>query len=216
MKKEYKGFAKKYSDSNPGNNIKISKNLKLSVDCEKTHHNSNFFIIGGGGSGVERNYVIPNLLNPLNNTSYVCLDMGGEIVNETKESLELNGYTINIFDLSKTLESKSYNPFDYINSTNDVLSFVKNVLTYSVSSSDLFWINAEYKMLLAFMFLLINHGAELNLNRDIKTLVNLIHNFNTDEIMEGKRPLQVVQNILRPSNTMEIKILQIIIINSVF
>ena len=189
MKKEYtfKDFAKKYSDSNPGNNIKISKNLKLSVDYEKTHHNSNFLIIGGGGSGVRRNYVIPNLLNPLNNTSYVCLDMGGEIVNETKESLELNGYTINIFDLSKPLESKSYNPLDYIKSANDVLFFVKTVLTYSVDSSDSFWINAEHKMLLAFMLLLINHGAELNLNRDIETLVNLIRNFNTDEVMEEKK-----------------------------
>jgi len=101
----------------------------------------NNLVIGSTGSGKDRNYVYPNLMQM--NSNYVIMDMHGECVRKFYHSLRDNGYEIQVFSASGkpvAVETKAgsteevpslfYNPFAYIDTEHSVDHLAKTLTSF--------------------------------------------------------------------------------------
>ena len=93
------------------------------------------------GAGKTRFFVKPNIMQC--NCSFVVLDPKGEILRDTGNLLEKEGYKVKVLDLVTPRLSHCYNPFKYIQDDNDVQKLVSNLFKSTTpkgsSSSDPFW-----------------------------------------------------------------------------
>ena len=83
-------------------NVILTQTEGLALDMHKSHKNLNIIVLGGAGKGKTQSFVLPNLLQC--NTSYVINDKNSYLLNETRETLEKNGYdivVINVDELEK-------------------------------------------------------------------------------------------------------------------
>ena len=69
-------------------------------------------MIGGSGAGKTFSYCKPNVMQCA--TSYVVLDPKGEILRDTGNLLEKQGYEVKVLDLINMEKSHCYNPFVYL------------------------------------------------------------------------------------------------------
>lgn len=130
-------------------NIIISKNLKMNADflakAPKYGRNKNVLVIGGSGTGKTRFFVKPNLMQLYG--SYIVTDPKGSLIEDTGDMFLKAQYDIKIFNLKDTRFSMKYNPFFYINTELDILSFVNSLMENTKGegekSGEDFWVNAE-------------------------------------------------------------------------
>lgn len=130
-------------------NIIISKNLKMNANflakSPKYGRNKNVLVIGGSGTGKTRFFVKPNLMQLYG--SYIVTDPKGSLIEDTGYMFLNEGYDIKIFNLKDTRFSMKYNPFFYINTELDILSFVNSLMENTKGegekSGEDFWLNAE-------------------------------------------------------------------------
>ena len=155
MNKNIKIINDKFSEpfgkpENPKNMI-LSKNCRVSMIRPHTGLNNNTLVIGGPGSGKTYNVALPNLLQTYG--SYVVIDPTGKIMDASEKLFDEKGYDIKKFNLKDLKESDKYDPFSYIRNKDDMLTFVKCLLTKK--ENDPFWIKAETCLLEALVTYLI-------------------------------------------------------------
>ncbi|WP_195294999.1 VirD4-like conjugal transfer protein, CD1115 family [Faecalitalea cylindroides] len=153
---------KKYADKTYSKNKILSQNVRIGLDGKKHRRNLNTLVIGGSGAGKTRFYAKPNILQC--NTSFVCLDPKGELLRDTGNLLEKEGYVIRVIDLIDISKSHGYNPFAYIQDDKDVLKLITNLIRNTTpkgaQSNDPFWEKSETALLEALCLYLINEAPE--------------------------------------------------------
>ena len=80
----------------------------------------------GSGAGKTRFYGKPNVMQ-CGDSSYVILDPKAEILRDTGNLLEKEGYEVRVLDLINMEKSHCYNPFVYLKTDNDVQRLVTNL-----------------------------------------------------------------------------------------
>lgn len=147
---------KKYCQKPIEDNKILTRNVYLGLDARKHKRNLNTLVCGGSGAGKTRFYCKPNIMQC--NTSFVVLDPKGEIIRDTGNLLESEGYKIKVLDLINMEKSHCYNPFVYLKNDNDVQKIVTNLFKSTTpkesSSNDPFWDAAASMLLLALIFYL--------------------------------------------------------------
>ena len=153
---------KKYADKTYSQNKILSQNVRIGLDGKKHRRNLNTLVIGGSGAGKTRFYGKPNIMQC--NTSFVILDPKGEILRDTGNLLEKEGYEIRVIDLIDMSKSHGYNPFAYIQDDKDVLKLITNLIRNTTpkgaQSNDPFWEKSETALLEALCLYLINEAPE--------------------------------------------------------
>ena len=153
---------KKYADKTYSQNKILSQNVRIGLDGKKHRRNLNTLVIGGSGAGKTRFYGKPNIMQC--NTSFVILDPKGEILRDTGNLLEKEGYVIRVIDLIDMSKSHGYNPFAYIQDDKDVLKLITNLILNTTpkgaQSNDPFWEKSETALLEALCLYLINEAPE--------------------------------------------------------
>ena len=144
------GDFKKFIDKEDDKNIILTKTEKFSINSRKTMRNNNILVVGGSGTGKTRFVLKPNLMQM--HSSYVITDPKGEILRDTGNMLERNGYKIRILNLYELNKSNKYNPFNYIRSEKDILKLINNLIkntnpSGSSGGSDPFWEKSETALL---------------------------------------------------------------------
>lgn len=95
----------------------LARDQTVSNDTRATGLNNNDLIIGPSGAGKTRSYVLPNILRA--SESLIVTDTKGDLCQQSRESLEKHGYTIQEINLTDCISSPyGYNPLDYIRMEN--------------------------------------------------------------------------------------------------
>lgn len=153
---------KKYQQKPIQNNILLTKETALGLNAKKHLRNLNVLVVGGSGAGKTRFYCKPNIMQC--NSSFVILDPKGEILRDTGNLLEQQGYIVRVLDLINMEKSHCYNPFVYLKSDNDVQRLVTNLFKATTpkgaTSQDPFWDTAASMLLLALIFYLKYEAPE--------------------------------------------------------
>jgi len=156
-----KAICKKYKDEN-GNNKLLTNKFAIGLDGRVHRRNLNVLICGGSGAGKTRFYAKPNVMQC--NSSYVILDPKGEILRDTGNLLEKQGYVVKVLDLINMDKSHCYNPFVYLKNDNDVQKLVTNLFKSTTpkgsQSQDPFWDTAASMLLLSLIFYLKYEAPE--------------------------------------------------------
>ena len=174
---------KKYKQLPELNNKILTKNVVIGLNGKIHRRNLNTLIIGGSGSGKTRFYAKPNIMQC--NTSFIVLDPKGEILRDTGNLLEHEGYDIKVLDLINMEKSHCYNPFVYLKSDHDVQKLVTNLFKSTTpkgsSSSDPFWDTAASMLLLALVFYLVYEAPEYEQNFSMVMEMLRAGNVNEDD-----------------------------------
>ena len=108
-------------------------------------------VIGGSGSGKTQFFIKPSLMQCQSQdfpVSFVVTDSKGQLILETGQLLQRNGYRIKVLNTIDFAKSMRYNPFQYIRSEKDILKFVTALIANTqgegdATGQDPFWIRAE-------------------------------------------------------------------------
>lgn len=134
-------ICKRYRDKQYTNNLILTQNFRMGLDCYKHRRNLNVLVTGGSGAGKSRMFAIPNICQC--NCSMIITDPKGELLRKTGGLLEREGYEVRVFDLIHPETSFCYNPFCYVKDDKDVLKLITNLIQNTTpkgaSSSDPFW-----------------------------------------------------------------------------
>ena len=149
---------RKYAGKDPLENILLTNSVRLGLDSHIHRRNLNVLIVGGSGAGKTRFYAKPNVLQ--GNTSFIITDPKGEICRDTGELMKRLGYDVKVIDLINMNQSWCYNPLEYIESDNDVLrlvtNLIKNTTPKNASNNDPFWEKSETALLQALILFLVH------------------------------------------------------------
>lgn len=180
----------------------------------KVQRNKNVLVVGGSGSGKTRGYVKPNIEQL--HSSYVVTDPKGTILTEVGKLLErgrvkrdadgkimLNRkgkpiyepYKIKVFNTINFKKSMHYNPFAYIKSEKDIMTFVnalmENTKGEGEKSGEDFWIKAEklyYYALIGYIYYKAPKSEQ-----NFSTLLELI---NASEVREDDESFKNAVDLL--------------------
>lgn len=170
--------------------ISIKNMLSASKKSEKIKPmlNLNMIVLGGSGTGKSRFFVKPNLMQC--NTSFVCTDPSGELLQSCGMMLERKGYTIKVFNINDMRYSNNYNPFRYLKDAdgnyneNNVIKMINTFMLNTKGEGeggDPFWDNATKLLLSAICFLLVETASE-----EQQTLSGVLDLIHKAKVIEGK------------------------------
>ena len=153
-------ICKRYRDKRYTQNLILTQNFRMGLDCYKHKRNLNVLVVGGSGAGKSRAYAVVNIMQC--NCSMVITDPKGELLRKTGGLLEREGYEVRVFDLINPETSFCYNPFAYVRDDKDVLKLINNLIRNTTpkgaQSSDPFWEKSETALLQAFMLYLLHEA----------------------------------------------------------
>ena len=142
-------ICKRYRDKRYTQNLILTQNFRMGLDCYKHKRNLNVLVVGGSGAGKSRAYAVVNIMQC--NCSMVVTDPKGELLRKTGGLLEREGYEVRVFDLINPETSFCYNPFAYVRDDKDVLKLINNLIRNTTpkgaQSSDPFWEKSETALL---------------------------------------------------------------------
>lgn len=98
----------------------LAENQEYSLNCYETQLNNNVLVVGTSGAGKTRSIVTPNLLEATG--SYIISDPKGNLYQKYGDYLREQGYHVKRLDFANPDRSSGYNFFEYINSTQDIVS----------------------------------------------------------------------------------------------
>lgn len=195
VKKEEKdNLIQKYSNSD----ILLTKEQKISLYHEESL-NCNTLIVAGSGAGKTTGYAIPNVLQAQDNKyspCYVLTDPKGEILQRTGYYLkEVANYKVKVLNLKDKKNSFRYNPFKYLNITNDsgdletsVKKIVSTIMQYQAEDNSAkgeeFWTNMAI-LCAESLFLATYYGFEEK-ERTMNTVMELFHKLEIEEDETGE------------------------------
>lgn len=119
-------ICKRYRDKRYTQNLILTQNFRMGLDCYKHKRNLNVLVVGGSGAGKSRAYAVVNIMQC--NCSMVITDPKGELLRKTGGLLEREGYEVRVFDLINPETSFCYNPFAYVRDDKDVLKLINNLI----------------------------------------------------------------------------------------
>ncbi len=169
-----------FINSDFSQNILLTDTERLTLgkiaDPEKRNVNLNVLVIGGSGSGKTRYHIKPNLLQM--NSSYVCSDPKGTVVEEVGRVLVQQGhYKLKILNTIDFSASMHYNPFHYLHSETDILSLVtvimENTQGQNAKNADDFWSKAT-ALLLQSLIAYIYYEAPAE-EKNMTTLLDMLN-----------------------------------------
>lgn len=148
----------------------LAENQEYSLNCYETQLNNNVLVVGASGAGKTRSIVTPNLLEATG--SYIVSDPKGNLYKKYGEYLREKGYTVKKLDFTDPENSEKYNFFDYIGSTQDIVS-ISHMLIYGDTNGnhqDPFWDQAGQLLVQALIAYLRESQslAEQNLHNLLK------------------------------------------------
>lgn len=162
-------ICRKYRDKDYAQNLLLTQNFRMSLDCYKHKRNLNVLVVGGSGAGKSRTYAIPNIMQcclsqgeSVRGCSMVITDPKAELLRKTGGLLERMGYEVRVFDLINPDTSFCYNPFCYVHDDKDVLKLINNLIRNTTpkgsQASDPFWEKSETALLQALMLYLLHEA----------------------------------------------------------
>lgn len=162
-------ICRKYRDKDYVQNLLLTQNFRMSLDCYKHKQNLNVLVVGGSGAGKSRTYAIPNIMQcclsqgeSVRGCSMVITDPKAELLRKTGGLLERMGYEVRVFDLINPDTSFCYNPFCYVHDDKDVLKLINNLIRNTTpkgsQASDPFWEKSETALLQALMLYLLHEA----------------------------------------------------------
>lgn len=162
-------ICRKYRDKDYVQNLLLTQNFRMSLDCYKHKRNLNVLVVGGSGAGKSRTYAIPNIMQcclsqgeSVRGCSMVITDPKAELLRKTGGLLERMGYEVRVFDLINPNTSFCYNPFCYVHDDKDVLKLINNLIRNTTpkgsQASDPFWEKSETALLQALMLYLLHEA----------------------------------------------------------
>ena len=83
-------ICKRYRDKRYTQNLILTQNFRMGLDCYKHKRNLNVLVVGGSGAGKSRAYAVVNIMQC--NCSMVITDPKGELLRKTGGLLERKGY----------------------------------------------------------------------------------------------------------------------------
>ena len=153
-------ICKRYRDKRYTQNLILTQNFRMGLDCYKHKRNLNVLVVVGSGAGKSRAYAVVNIMQC--NCSMVITDPKGELLRKTGGLLEREGYEVRVFDLINPETSFCYNPFAYVRDDKDVLKLINNLIRNTTpkgaQSSDPFWEKSETALLQALMLYLLHEA----------------------------------------------------------
>lgn len=163
----------------------LAENQSYSLDCYETQLNNNVLVVGASGAGKTRSIVTPNLLEATG--SYIVSDPKGNLYRKYGDYLREQGYDVKKLDFTDPKNSDGYNFFEYINSTQDIVS-IAHMLIYSdgkASLPDPFWDQSAQLLLQA----LIAYLRETKLPKDqnLHNLLELVTRCYTSGDMDNQK-----------------------------
>ncbi len=157
---DVKKLCRKYKDTPFEQNILLTQNFRIGLDCYRHRRNLNVLVVGGSGAGKSRTYAIPNIMQC--NCSMVITDPKAELLRKTGHLLKKKGYEVRVFDLIHPDTSFCYNPFAYVQDDKDVLRLITNLIRNTTpkgaQQSDPFWEKSETALLQALMLYLLHEA----------------------------------------------------------
>ena len=162
-------ICRKYRDKDYVQNLLLTQNFRMSLDCYKHKRNLNVLVVGGSGAGKSRTYAIPNIMQcclsqgeSVRGCSMVITDPKAELLRKTGGLLERMGYEVRVFDLINPDTSFCYNPFCYVHDDKDLLKLINNLIRNTTpkgsQASDPFWEKSETALLQALMLYLLHEA----------------------------------------------------------
>lgn len=162
-------ICRKYRDKDYVQNLLLTQNFRMSLDCYKHKRNLNVLVVGGSGAGKSRTYAIPNIMQcclsqgeSVRGCSMVITDPKAELLRKTGGLLERMGYEVRVFDLINPDTSFCYNPFCYVHDDKDVLKLINNLIRNTTPKGsqalDPFWEKSETALLQALMLYLLHEA----------------------------------------------------------
>lgn len=162
-------ICRKYRDKDYVQNLLLTQNFRMSLDCYKHKRNLNVLVVGDSGAGKSRTYAIPNIMQcclsqgeSVRGCSMVITDPKAELLRKTGGLLERMGYEVRVFDLINPDTSFCYNPFCYVHDDKDVLKLINNLIRNTTpkgsQASDPFWEKSETALLQALMLYLLHEA----------------------------------------------------------
>ena len=141
--------------SQAGDDIILSKNLRLDMNTRHTNLNNNVMVIGDSGSWKTMSYVKPNLLQMHSN--YIVVDPKGAVAEEVGNAFKEEHYEIRYLNTVDMEKSMGYNPFSYFKEPADIQKFVNNLIENTDSEQksnggDPFFEKAEVTLITALCF----------------------------------------------------------------
>lgn len=153
-------LCKRYRGMPYEQNILLTQNFRMGLDCYKHRRNLNVLVVGGSGAGKSRTYAIPNIMQC--NCSMVVTDPKAELLRKTGGLLKKKGYEVRVFDLIHPDTSFCYNPFEYVQDDKDVprliTNLIRNTTPKGAQQSDPFWEKSETALLQALMMYLLHEA----------------------------------------------------------
>lgn len=158
---DVKKLCRKYKDTPFEQNILLTQNFHIGLNCYRHRRNLNVLVVGGSGAGKSRTYAIPNIMQC--NCSMVITDPKAELLRKTGHLLEKKGYEVRVFDLIHPDTSFCYNPFAYVQDDKDVLRLITNLIRNTTpkgaQQSDPFWEKSETALLQSLMLYLLHEAS---------------------------------------------------------
>lgn len=161
----------------------LAEDQEYSLNCYETQLNNNVLVVGTSGAGKTRSIVTPNLLEATG--SYVVSDPKGNLYNKYRDYLEEKGYRVVKLDFTDPENSDGYNFFEYINSTQDIIT-TAHMLIYDGNQGnhvDPFWDQASQLLLQAIIAYLkeAHQPHEQNLHNLLKLVTLCNSNGDLDD-----------------------------------
>lgn len=160
--------------------IIISKTVSLDTDTHRTQRNNNVLVVGSSGGGKTRSVVKPNLLQC--HGSYVISDPKGSLYGEFAPYFRAHGYDVQILNLLNPAASDIYNPFRYLLTETDYISFAHNLM-YALggdgSMMDPFWDMSGQLLLTALVSMVDAHWVSNEAH--LGTLMDILSNCEVRE-----------------------------------
>lgn len=137
---EAKEVTKELRDKEEKNNRILSKNLRVSLQSGLS--NNNMLVIGSSGAYKTTGLMHPNILQM--SSSYVILDVKGDTQRKLGKAFINAGYMVRSLNLKDPVRSDRYNPFEYIETEDDLVRLVKGLQDsvrppQNMSTGDPFW-----------------------------------------------------------------------------
>ena len=173
-----KEINKRLSDKDEKNNFILSKSLRVSMDQRKTGLNGHMLTVAGSGAGKTRSILLNNLVQM--NSSYIVLDVKGEIYDYTAKFFSEEGYEVKVLNLRKLDKSFRFNPFKYFVDETSIYKFVEIIVNATgKDSTDPFWINNARTLLNAACMYVYQELSEEE--RTMLSVVDIVNSFESRE-----------------------------------
>lgn len=179
---EKKAYAKDTTGIPCGKDFYVPIDGKIGL--RRVAPNLNELVIGGSGAGKTLRKIIADIMQMWG--SYVITDPKGELFRKTYKFLKANGYDVKVLNLIDIRYSNSYNPFEYMETEQDVIEVCSLFMSSSAGEGEKedFFTGSALEFLTAISVYLFKSEYETKSFGRVIRLVNSVR-YNNGQIDEN-------------------------------